>query len=145
MTWDYWLQSPHPVHKEGENKLHDLLKGTLWLGKSSNTNVFVCFLDLLISCICIYNSCLQTHQKRASDPITDGCKSPCGCWELHSGPLEEQSVLLTAEPSFQPPCLQFYNQTIYSVLKKKNKFKTVAWDKCLFITKSTSSNKEVIK
>jgi hypothetical protein len=27
---------------------------------------------------------------------------PCGCWELNSGPLEEQSVLLTAEPSLHP-------------------------------------------
>ena len=34
-------------------------------------------------------SCLQTHQERASDPITDGCESPCGCRELSSGPLEE--------------------------------------------------------
>jgi hypothetical protein len=42
------------------------------------------------------------RQKRASDLITDGCKPPCGCWELNSGPLEEQSVLLTAEPSHQP-------------------------------------------
>jgi len=31
-----------------------------------------------------------THQKRASDLITDGCEPPCGCWELNSGPLEEQ-------------------------------------------------------
>jgi hypothetical protein len=45
--------------------------------------------------------CLQTYQKRALDPITDGCESPCGCWELNSGPLEEQSVLLIAEPSLQ--------------------------------------------
>jgi hypothetical protein len=35
------------------------------------------------------------------DPITDGCEPPCGCWDLNSGPLEEQSVLLTAEPSLQ--------------------------------------------
>ena len=42
------------------------------------------------------------HQKRTSDPITDGCETPCGCWELNSGPLEEQSVLLTTEPSLQP-------------------------------------------
>jgi hypothetical protein len=28
----------------------------------------------------------------------DGCEPPCGCWDLNSGPLEEQSVLLTAEP-----------------------------------------------
>jgi hypothetical protein len=28
--------------------------------------------------------------KRVSDPIIDGCEPPCGCWELDSGPLEEQ-------------------------------------------------------
>ena len=38
---------------------------------------------------------LDTHQISASDPITDGC----GCCELNLGPLEEQSVLLTTEPS----------------------------------------------
>jgi hypothetical protein len=41
-------------------------------------------------------------QKRASDPITNGCEPPCGCWELNSGPLEEQLVLLTTEPCLQP-------------------------------------------
>jgi hypothetical protein len=35
-------------------------------------------------------------------PTTDGCEPPCGCWELNSGPLEEQSVLFTAKPSLQP-------------------------------------------
>jgi hypothetical protein len=54
-------------------------------------------------------SCLQTHQKRASDPITDGCKPSCGCWNLNSGPLEELlSVLLTAEPCIQPKPQLFY-------------------------------------
>jgi hypothetical protein len=47
-----------------------------------------------------FKCALSTHtpacQKRASDPITDGCEPPCGCWELNSGPLEEQSVLLTS-------------------------------------------------
>jgi hypothetical protein len=43
-----------------------------------------------------------TNQKRASNPITEGCEPPCGCWELNSGPLEEQSVLLITEPSLQP-------------------------------------------
>ena len=52
---------------------------------------------------------LKTHKKRASDPIrvsdliTDGCEPPCGFWELNSGLLKEQSVLLTIEPSLQPP------------------------------------------
>jgi hypothetical protein len=32
----------------------------------------------------------------------DSCEPPCGCWDLNSGPLEEQSVLLTTEPSLQP-------------------------------------------
>jgi hypothetical protein len=41
----------------------------------------------------------RQHQKKVSDLITDGCEPPCGCWDLNSGPLEEQSVLLTAEPS----------------------------------------------
>jgi hypothetical protein len=29
-------------------------------------------------------------------------------WDLNSGPLEEQSVLLTTEPSIQPPSFLFY-------------------------------------
>ena len=44
----------------------------------------------------VHCSCLQTHQKRAWDPITDGYELPCGCWKLNSGPLEEQSVLWRA-------------------------------------------------
>ena len=43
--------------------------------------------------MCIHCSCLQAHQKTALDPITDGF------WDSNSGPLEEQSVLLTPEPS----------------------------------------------
>jgi hypothetical protein len=54
---------------------------------------------LFILFIWVHCSCLQTHQKRAPDLITDGCEPPCGGWELNSGPLEEQSVLLTTEPS----------------------------------------------
>jgi hypothetical protein len=43
--------------------------------------------------------------ERASDLIVDGCEPPCGCWNLNSWPLEEQSVLLPAEPSHQPHTL----------------------------------------
>jgi len=39
--------------------------------------------------------------------ITGGCEASCVCWELNSGPLEEQSVLLTAEPSLQPLFSEF--------------------------------------
>jgi len=38
-----------------------------------------------------------------SDTPDEGIGSHYRWWELNSGPLEEQSVLLTAEPSLQPP------------------------------------------
>ena len=34
--------------------------------------------------------------------VTYSCELPCGCWELNLGLLEEEPVLLTAEPSRQP-------------------------------------------
>jgi hypothetical protein len=49
-------------------------------------------------------------QKRAldlTDLITDVIEPPCGCWELNSGSLEEQSVLSTSEPSLQS-CTMFF-------------------------------------
>jgi hypothetical protein len=45
---------------------------------------------------------MPAHQKRAPDFIIDGYEAPCGFWELNSGPLGKQPVLLTAEPSLQP-------------------------------------------
>ena len=45
---------------------------------------------------------------------THGCEPPCGCWELNSGPLEEQSVLLTTEPSLQPPEMIFSEKIFVS-------------------------------
>lgn len=33
---------------------------------------------------------------------TEGCELVCGCWESNPRLLEEQQVLLTAEPSLQP-------------------------------------------
>jgi hypothetical protein len=35
------------------------------------------------------------------------CESPCGCWELNLGLLEEQLLLWTTEPSLQPQ-MQLY-------------------------------------
>jgi hypothetical protein len=62
----------------------------------------------------VHHSCLQTHQKRASDLITDGCELPRSCWDLNSGPSEEQSVLLTTEPSLQHPPTPFLTGLIKS-------------------------------
>lgn len=48
---------------------------------------------------------LSTHKKKESDHIADGCEPPHGCWELNSGPLKEQRIPLTTEPSLQPQSL----------------------------------------
>lgn len=37
---------------------------------------------------------MSVGQKRAPDLITDGYEPLCGGWDLNSGPLEEQTVLL---------------------------------------------------
>jgi hypothetical protein len=50
----------------------------------------------------MHMSTLSACQKRALDPITYGCEPPCSCWELNSGPLEEQPVLLTIETFLLP-------------------------------------------
>ena len=34
--------------------------------------------------------------------VTGGCESPCECWELNLGSLQEQQVLLPAEPALKP-------------------------------------------
>jgi hypothetical protein len=77
----------------------------------------------------------DTHQKRASDPITDVCEPPCGCWELNSGPLEEQSLLLTAEPSLQPCFLFSYppQSKIYDPILKKSHLHVFNYNVKIFI------------
>ena len=50
----------------------------------------------------MYVDTLSLSSDTPEEGITDGCEPPCGCWEMNSGPLEEQSMLLTAEPSLQP-------------------------------------------
>ena len=64
----------------------------------------------------VHCSCPQTQQKRASDPIKGGCEPRCDCWELNLGPLEEQLVFLTTEPSLQsqhPIIMSLSSDTIY--------------------------------
>ena len=46
----------------------------------------------------------------------DGCEPPCGCWDLNSGPSEEQSVLLTTGPSLQPLALGFKGLCIHFII-----------------------------
>jgi hypothetical protein len=72
-----------------------------------NCQLFFYYLFLLFIYFYLYEYPIavfrHTPEECASDPITDGCELLYGCWELNSGPLEEQSVLLTTEPSLQLP------------------------------------------
>lgn len=59
-----------------------------------------------------------THraQKGIESPRTGlmgGCELSCGYWELNLGALQEQQVLLTDEPSLQPPCRNNFNMNFF--------------------------------
>ena len=58
---------------------------------------------MLQSLLLNWKSSAKAHQVEGKDS-TGGKRRGivCGCWEFNLGPLEEQLVLLTAEPSLQP-------------------------------------------
>ena len=74
------------------------------------SSFFFKFIYYIYSILRILSACMPAGHKRAPDLITDGCEPPCGCWELNSGPLEEQAMLLTSEPSLQPIDFGFLRQ-----------------------------------
>jgi hypothetical protein len=55
--------------------------------------------------VCAPHTCLVFTEARSEllGPLGQGleevCELPCGCWELNPGPLEEQPVFLTDDPS----------------------------------------------
>jgi hypothetical protein len=65
----------------------------------SKLNFFKKFIYLLYVSTLLLSSDIP---EKGTNLITDGCEPPCGCWDLNSGSPEEQSVLLTTEPSRQP-------------------------------------------
>ena len=76
------------------------------------------FLKSYLFIICKHTITVFRHPRRDSVIITDGCEPPCGCWDLNSGPSEEQSVLLTTEPSLQPFLKKFYLFCLYHCLAR---------------------------
>jgi hypothetical protein len=61
------------------------------------------FLKIYLFIICKYTVAVFRRTRRGHQiSVTGGCEPPCGCWDLNSGPLEEQSGALTLEPSHQP-------------------------------------------
>jgi hypothetical protein len=67
------------------------------------------FIFILCASVLWLHVCLCEGARSPGTGVTGWWKLPCGCWELNLGPLEEQSVLLTTELSFQP-----LDPTIYS-------------------------------
>lgn len=64
--------------------------------------VLVCCLHMSVAHMCA--CCLQKLVENVRSPgsgVTDDCESLYGFWELNSGPLKEQPVLLIAKLSFQ--------------------------------------------
>lgn len=84
------------------------------------------------------SACTLVGQKRASDFIINGCKFPCGCWELNLGPLDEQTVLSTAGPSLQPHQSSFMSRlqsqpgfsenSVYTHMRAKSRHSTTVQD-----------------
>jgi hypothetical protein len=61
------------------------------------------YLFIYLFIICVYTVAVFRHSWRGHQIfVMDGCETPCGFLDLNSGLLEEQLVLLTAEPSHQP-------------------------------------------
>lgn len=61
---------------------------------------------VLPACLCICVPCVYLVPEVAREGVgspgtgfADGCEQPCACWESNPGPLEEQAVSLTPEPS----------------------------------------------
>ena len=74
---------------------------------SSGVVHFVCLIVLnffLPLCVLVFylHVCLCEAASSLGSEVTDSCELPCWYWELNSGLLEEQPVLLTAEPSLRP-------------------------------------------
>ena len=45
--------------------------------------------------------CLLPKWTRSLELELESCEPPCGCWKLNRGPLGEQPLLFTVEPSLQ--------------------------------------------
>jgi hypothetical protein len=54
---------------------------------------------IYVSHVYLVSSEAREDVRSSKTTVTDG-EPPCGCWESNLGPLEEQSVLSTTDPSY---------------------------------------------
>lgn len=71
---------------------------------------FACMYFCILYCVYGVGGGGQKNIRYPGTGVTDGFKLPCEYWELNLGPLKEQPVLLTIEPSFQPLKDFFFKQ-----------------------------------
>lgn len=69
-----------------------------------NLKLFYVYASFACVHVCVPHACIvYRSQKRPSDLLELGlCGLSCGCWESNLGTLEEQPLLLTADPSLYP-------------------------------------------
>ena len=95
----------------------------------------------------IYLFIIYKYTVAVSDTPGEGVRSHYG-W-LNSGPLEEQSVLLTAEPSPQPERFLFYRNKnqgpLAKELRTKDKKKQLFFSGVLFMKRKSNTIKEVME
>lgn len=60
-----------------------------------------------VSFVCLAPSEVKEGLRSPATGVPEGSQLPCGCWALNPCPLEEQPVLLTAEPSLHPNVFYF--------------------------------------
>jgi hypothetical protein len=65
--------------------------------------IFLMYKYCAYMCICVPHACLVPEEELDSprNGVINDEEWPCGSWELNMGPLEDQPLLLTSEPSPQ--------------------------------------------
>lgn len=84
--------------------------------KTIDICVYVCGRVRACMCVYVFLNVLFVHHMHAvyqrtergnwipKTGVTKSCELSCGCWEVSTGPLDEQSVLLTTEKSLHSIC-----------------------------------------
>ena len=110
----YWGSVSTHTHTHTHTESYTIIKG--WASYMTSSSIkllyiyFLRFIYLFILCIGVY--CLSLSSETPEEGINQillqmVVSHHVVCWVLNSGPLQEQSLLLTTEPSLQPKAVMF--------------------------------------